>query len=60
MEGHEPKYDFYIKLFTVITLISIIILTILLEFVTTVDPWIIYIMTGIIGMGFNAFMPFAA
>lgn len=58
--GHKPNYDFYIRFFTTITILAILVLTILLYTTNSVTPWIIYIITSIIGIGFNAFVPFAA
>lgn len=55
-----PKYTLIIKTFGTISMFCVVIFTFLIHFYKECPHWIIFINTALIGLGFNAFVPFAS
>ena len=57
--GQVPKFDFFIKLFAVLSVSFVVTLTIIVALTNDVNKGLIFFICGVIGLGFNAFVPFA-
>lgn len=55
-----PKYDLFIRMLSLISFATIIILAFILEFKPKVDKAVVYVLCAGIGLGFNAYVPVAA
>jgi hypothetical protein len=56
----KPQYTLIIKIFGSISMFFLIIFTLLVKYYDMCPHWLIFINTGLIGLGFNAFVPFAS
>ena len=56
----QPKYTIIIKIFGSLSMLFTIAFTFLINYYKDCPHWLIYVNTGLIGLGFNAFVPFAS
>lgn len=59
-KGGIPKYDFFIKLFITSETILCAILLVIMIYYKNIDHWIMYLLSGLIGMGQCSYIPFGA
>lgn len=55
-----PNYDFSLKLLSCITFCTILALSFILQFDPGISKWVLYVVAGVLGLGFNSFVPIAA
>lgn len=59
-KGGIPKYDLFLKSFIILETVLCLVLMVIMIYYKNLASWAIYLISALIGLGQNAFIPFGA